>query len=62
MKRRRPEGLLMAEALARCQPADADEQAVLIDMLTAIETGAIIGANNGRESLKDRQEEEGDHG
>lgn len=56
---RRPEGLVMADALARCQPADADEEAVLVELLGAIETGAITGAHRGRETHAERREEEG---
>jgi hypothetical protein len=56
---RRPEGLVMAEALARCQPADADDAAVLVELLGAIETGAITGAHRGRETAEERRDEEG---
>jgi hypothetical protein len=51
---------MMTEALARCQPADADETAVFLDLLGAIETGAITGAHRGRETLQEFRDEEGE--
>lgn len=59
MKKRRPEGLVMSEALTRASPADDAERDALVALLTAIETGAITGGNRGFETLEERQEEEG---
>lgn len=60
--RRRPEGLVMSEALARACPADDDERAALVELFKAIETGALTGAHTGRETAIERAEEEGGHG
>lgn len=57
--RRRPEALVMSEALTRANPADEDERDALIELLTAIETGAITGAHRGVETLEERRAEEG---
>ncbi len=60
--RRRPEGLMVAEALARCPPEDDAERDALVSLFTAIETGALTGAHRGAETLQERNEEEGDDG
>lgn len=59
LSRRKPLGMKVGEALARCPPADADEREALVELFTAIEQGAVTGACKGVESIEDRREEEG---
>lgn len=59
MKKRRPEGLRMGEALIRANPADDDEREALVALFTSIEAGAITGGARGVETADERSEEEG---
>lgn len=57
ISKRKPQGLLMSEALTRCPPADEDEREALVELFKAIEAGALMGAWRGIETVDEWMKE-----